>query len=365
MTSKSLRNVLKEKIQRYTFHRRIPSLVIASYMYITNTPERVENVRKQLKNFNLSVLAPDKKAERKLLFDLFYSRAYYAINYHEYFLYGLNRSKDASKKEYVGWLELYHYYIKLLKMGHPEFFAKKDKTYCMFRDFYHRELISVYSKDDQAAFLSFFDRHQAGIIKPAGSYGGKNIEILKRSDAIGPEQMWEKVKDRIPFVVEELIEQAPEMSAFYPNSVNTIRYNTFYHEGKLTKLQAALRMGRGGSVVDNASAGGIYTLVDPDTGRILCPARSDANELFENHPDTGAHFEGEYIPRWDELNAIVEKVVQVVPDQKLVGWDFAFSKDGWVLVEGNTTPGLQSFDLDHGMRPLVEKTFGQVVPLWK
>ena len=88
------------------------------------------------------------------------------------------------------------------------------------------------------------------------------------------------------------------------------------------------------------------------------------DELFEKHPDTGTQFEGNSIPRWDELNALSEKVVRVVPEQKQVGWDFALSKNGWVMVEGNSSPGLQSLDLDHGLRPLVTSTFGKVIPIW-
>ena len=106
-------------------------------------------------------------------------------------------------------------------------------------------------------------------------------------------------------------------------------------------------------------------MIDTDMGILKGPARSFAGELYEFHPDTGVYFQGSLIPRWNELNELLEKIVRVIPGQKQVGWDFALSKDGWVLVEANTSPALQSFDLTHGLRKLVAETFGQVVPVAK
>lgn len=53
-----------------------------------------------------------------------------------------------------------------------------------------------------------------------------------------------------------------------------------------------------------------------------------------------------------------------MPEQKQLGWDFALSKNGWVMIEGNAMPSIQGFDLDHGMRKLLRDSFGTVVPMW-
>ena len=42
------------------------------------------------------------------------------------------------------------------------------------------------------------------------------------------------------------------------------------------------------------------------------------------------------IPAWDDLLSLAEKLAKVVPEQKYVGWDFALTDNGWILVEGNT-----------------------------
>ena len=350
--------------KRVSFHNHLASLIAAKAMYygFFHGNDRKEYIQQVFRDFDGKEVV-DWTQDRKAIQDILYSRVYYAIQYTEYYLYGMNRSNKDQNRSFVGWKELEHYYMLLNKTGRPEVFEHKEKTYEVFKDFFCREQFYIQSEKESDGFISFLNRNPDCILKPTENYGGIGIEIIHAADH-QPEELWEKYKKRCPFVLEELIEQAPEMNVFYPHAVNTIRYNTFFHNNKLTRMQAVFRTGRGGSVVDNATSGGIYALVDTETGRILGPARSDYMELFEQHPDTGAQFEGNYIPHWDELNALLEKVVRVVPEQKQVGWDFALSKDGWVMVEGNTTPALQSFDLDHGMRDLISSTFGQVVPMW-
>ena len=351
-------------IQRLSFHRYYVSKIVAELRYITarTSDDRVQIALETAADFHVD---SDWRTDKVTYKDLLFSRAYYAINSKEYYLFGLNRSKGIEKNSYVGWRELDHYYSLLNKMGSPEIFDRKDRTYQVFKQYYRREQEIISGPQNKDTFQAFLERHEAAIIKPLDEYGGHGVEIIHCSDEQTLDKIWERICLHCPFLVEELIIQAPEMNVFYPDAVNTIRYNTFFHEGKLTRLQAAFRIGRGGSIVDNATSGGIYTLVDTDSGRILCPARSDFGEQFEVHPDTGVRFEGNQIPRWNELNGLLDRIVRVVPKQKLVGWDFALSKDGWVLVEGNTRPALQSFDLDHGLRQFLKDSFGNAIRMWE
>ena len=361
-----LRKKPSSRIRRACFHNRFLSAVLAELILLASPKQswRIERRLRSLEQYGKINGLTDEKTKRNALFHMFFSRLFYACDYTEYFLYGLDENRDPGKKDYVGSIELNHYFSLLNKIGRPDIFNGKVRMYQAIHDYYHREQTIISSAEEKESFLSFFQKHTAGIVKPIRSFGGKGVEIIRISDDTSTEQLWEHLQSRIPFVLEELIEQAPEMSAFYPHAVNTIRYNTFFYDGKLTRMQAAFRMGRGGKCVDNATSGGIYTLVDTETGRIKGPARSDLAERFENHPDTGVPFEGSYIPRWDELNKLVEKVVRVAPEQKQVGWDFALSKDGWVMVEGNSMPAIQSFDLEHGMRKEITELYRKVIPVW-
>ncbi len=360
-----LRKRIRNFAQRISFHKAFPSRLIAEILYLSSSfgSERKKCIIGLLKSQNRDSIPT--WSNKKQIKEILYARAFYAIEYNEYFLYRFYQLKDAERRKYVGIYELGCYYKMLDQLGRPEIFNHKEKTYEVFRVFFGREQVCIRTHEEEQAFVSFVDRHPSCILKPTNWLGGHGIQIIRLSETMTPKDAWEKFRQCCPFVLEELIEQAQEMGTFYPDAVNTIRYNTFFYAGKLTRMQAVLRTGRGGSYVDNASSGGIYALVDTETGKILGPARSDLNELFERHPDTGVRFEGNYIPRWNELNDLLEKVVRVVPEQKQVGWDFALSKNGWVMVEGNTNPALQSFDFDHGLRELITDTFGMVIPIWK
>jgi hypothetical protein len=360
-----LKKLARESMRRISFHNKTVSSIVARIKYYAQNSEVEELIQTVYKAFKGEEATLDWKRDRTFILDYLYCREYYAITYKEYFLFGLDKSHDDTKKDFLGWLELGNYDLELNKSGHPEIFESKEKAYESFKEYYGREVIAIFSESQKKLAATFFARHSAGIVKPFDEYGGHGIEIYKVSSDTTFEQIWKEISLRCPFVLEELIDQAPEMSNYYPLSVNTIRYNTFYLNGELTRLQAVLRMGMGGSFVDNASSGGIYALVDIDTGRVIGPARDFKGECFEKHPDTGVQIKGSIIPRWDELNKMLESIVCVIPDQKQVGWDFALSKAGWVMVEGNTTPVLQDFDLEHGLRKQITELYSKVIPVWK
>ena len=66
--------------------------------------------------------------------------------------------------------------------------------------------------------------------------------------------------------VKEIIEQAPQMSVLHQESINTVRVATFKIGNQITIYGAALRMGVGKSIVDNAGSGGIFCHINHSYG---------------------------------------------------------------------------------------------------
>ena len=311
-------------------------------------------------------VSPEKELDarwmRKLKKDMLFSRLYYQIGNEEYFLYHFDEKSDSGRKKYIGRLELDMLQAQLNSFGKPEILNNKEKTYELFKDYYCRDLVCIRDRSQKEAFLSFTNKHRAFVIKPLSTYGGKGIERVEVYSFQDAEEAFERYVQQFPFLIEELIIQDPVMAKFHPQSVNTVRYNTFFNEGKLTRVQAAIRMGRGGNCVDNSSSGGLFALVDTETGIVKEAARSLHGEQFLIHPDTGIQIIGAKIPSWKELNELLEYVVRVLPEQKQVGWDFALSKNGWVLVEANSHPAIQRFDLAHGLRQQIVDVFCRTIP---
>lgn len=369
----SIRTSFSQRLNRYdreflrlTFRNRPASLIYAELEYLMMQLTGIG--RAKLLAVIEHFVPPEDRAtagdRRRLMKKLLYAKAYYAVRYKEYFLFDFEHLTENERREFVGWYEMVDCYIRLEKDGKRPIFNSKEKTYAAFRDYFKRDAVYIPDSSCQADFVDFLKQHGAAVLKPVGTFGGAGIRKLDLAEGLEPEAAFAESVASCPFILEELIRQSPEMSAFYPHSVNTVRYNTFLYNDKLYRLRAYFRMGRGGSFVDNATSGGIYTLVDTDTGIIQGPARSFAGELYEQHPDTGMQLDGSPIPHWAELNELLERIARVLPEQKQVGWDFALSEQGWVLVEGNTHPDLQCLDLSHGLRPLLRDTFGQAVRMW-
>ncbi len=231
-----------------------------------------------------------------------------------------------------------------------EIFRQKEKTYQYFMPYFKRELIIVENERDLPVFLDFASRHSRFVIKPNDGRQGKDVRLATVHSEEERKKIFLEICGGGKSIIEEVIEQDPQMAAFHPQSVNTIRYVTFYHKGQLTKICAVLRMGRGGNTVDNACAGGIYAPIDLDAGVVCDYGTTHMLEKYLYHPDTGAQILGAHIPKWDELNRLVEEVAKVVPGQKQVGWDFALTEKGWVMVEANDHPMIQFFFHRHGLR---------------
>lgn len=333
-------------------HRAL-SLILSNYYFFKLQRDgflRGNNILETIDVFLDSKQKADKKYLHRVEKDMLFSHLYYQIRNMEYFLYRFEDLSDAGRKKYMGHHELMSIYRHLNSNGNPDLFNNKGKTYERFKTYYKRDVLIVENQTSKEDFVAFLLAHKPCLLKPLNEYGGKGILWIEASSKTEAETIYESYSPYLPFLLEERIEQDPEMAAFHPQSINTIRYNTFFNNNVLTRLQAVLRIGTGGSIVDNASSGGIFALVDTKTGVIKSSARSYKGECYLFHPTTGEQIIGRRIPHWEELNRLIEELVRIVPEQKQVGWDFALSKNGWIMVEGNTRPEIQSFDFDHPMK---------------
>ena len=286
----------------------------------------------------------------------------YLITPEEYFLYGFSELSDIEKRQFVGDIERTIHCARMYNSSKSgRIFMDKMKTYELFEPFFHRDMVGIKTNEDYAAFRSFVGKHPTFLVKPAEASRGDGI--YKETLAAGlDDAVFQKLLSMAPCVVEELIDQAEGMAKFHPESVNTIRYATFRTGEGYETVACFVKIGRGSSIVDNGGAGGLLAAVDEITGQIVTAGRSELDEVFEVHPDTGVRIKGSTIPQWQELKCMIGELVKVLPDQRYVGWDLALSKDGWVWVEGNSGGQFvgPQISLRKGIRPIISRTFGEV-----
>lgn len=283
----------------------------------------------------------------------------------EYFLYDFASKTEREKKSFVGDMERTILCARLYNNNAAGLiFMDKMKTYEHFKPYFKREVIQVATEDDLEAFEDFSSRHDRYMVKPVAASRGngiRKIEAPRSSEAL--QDVFRDILCSGTCVIEEVIDQDPRVARLHPESVNTIRYATYYDGSRSSTLACFIKIGRGDSVVDNGGAGGFLAAIDEESGIIATPGRTEHGEVIEVHPDTGVPIVGFQIPAWDDLKMLVAELPKVLPAQKYVGWDLALSeKNGWVLVEGNSGGQFVGPQIAKrtGIRPLVESTFGKL-----
>lgn len=203
------------------------------------------------------------------------------------------------------------------------------------KPYFKRDACMIKGSSDKDSFMAFANKHTRFIAKPNSGSFGADTKIWDVNEK-NPETLFnDLLSSNSTWILEELVEQVPEMAQFNPSSVNSVRIPTFKTKEGYVIFGTFMRMGRKGSVVDNAGAGGIFVRIDEKSGQIISDGHTEHGDVYEEHPDSHVKFKGFQIPRWEELRVLAVQCHKEIPEHKYVGWDFALTKNGWVMLEGN------------------------------
>jgi hypothetical protein len=87
--------------------------------------------------------------------------------------------------------------------------------------------------------------------------------------------------------------------------------------------------------MDNAGAGGMFAVINPEYGFVETSARRYNTEEYYIHPDSGVIIPGFQLPKWDEAKEMIKRMVLSFPEATMVSWDLCYSTKGWMMVEAN------------------------------
>lgn len=153
------------------------------------------------------------------------------------------------------------------------------------------------------------------------------------------------------FLFQEDVEQHPEVSAFHPKSLNTLRLLTVLDDsGKAHVFGGLFRIGSGDNEVDNAYSGGYLNFLDLETGAFQdISYRNLKQNGYQTpyHLDSGLSFSGFTLPFFKEAHALVRRAAEKALPSLIIGWDIAIGPDGPILIEANRSPSHMS---DQAMR---------------
>ena len=160
------------------------------------------------------------------------------------------------------------------------------------------------------------------------------------------------------FLIQNVIKNHKTISDIYPKSLNTFRIITYQWKGKFYNAPVIMRIGRFGSTVDNACAGGIYIGVDSN-GKLHEKAHSVKGEELTSHPDTGIVFNDySILPIKETINSAL-RMHRMLPMLGIVNWDFTIDVYGDpVLIEANIAGGgMWMVQIAHGTGLFPQKYF--------
>ena len=287
----------------------------------------------------------------------------YHWDFDEYYMYDYAHLSSKERESFVPEYEKNVFCDKVNDAKDSKIFDSKWQSYLHFRNFYHRDCLLVTKKTVKSKdTISFLERHPRFIMKPDSSASGRGIIVIEgESITDATTQVLNRIaKNNRPYIIEEMICQSKEMAAFHPLSVNSLRMRTFRFDDHVEILPCNMRLGRGGSFVDNTGKGGISVALDKDGFAIA--ACNEAGERFEVHPDTGELIIGRKVPYWEEAVELASKLALVIPKVRYVGWDLALTDEGWIMIEGNDKGmfvGIQK-PTQKGFRPYMNKILSEV-----
>jgi hypothetical protein len=244
-----------------------------------------------------------------------------------------------ARGEFVeGWIPYDYLRFKFLPKLNPLPAGAMDfKTYDyqLFGDFAVRPLYlyindMYYDADlkfvDPDKVMSFFSNYEGDIvIKEDTSWGGLQVRVIPAS-----EYTLDSVKKDLNYVIQPYIKQHENLSKVYPDSVNSIRVNTFLKKDGTVEVKCIwLRFGSDGSRVDNVTSGGSYLFIHLD-------GKSEKMDydiytyqaISDRHKNTGFVYSELEIPKFDEVLDKCKEAHLKFPYGRLIAWDVCVDSEG-------------------------------------
>lgn len=300
---------------------------------------KIKRVLKELKALWEAIdLLPIEKGTKKLFvfFDMVCCLIKYGALADDYVSLGFYGKKASERAKYVttGNKRLFfkRFYDDEARniLGHKNLFSKRFAKY-IHRDWLYTEDVS------EQEIKRFFEEHKRVIVKPTDSTWGIGVGIKTQDDL---DTILKDVSKGHHYMVEEVLENHPDVAKLNPDSLQTLRVETCLDgQGGFHLLNVLLMIGTKKTIVSNCHSGGVMCHVNMETGKVDKAGYNPRGWWAEVHPQSGIPFIGFHVPFIEQLEEYIKGVCQIMPNARYVGWDVAITPSGFELIEGNYCPG--------------------------
>jgi hypothetical protein len=221
-------------------------------------------------------------------------------------------------------------------------------------------------------------------VKPVNLYGGLHTTRWMYNETdhtytngeveIPAEQLWEAIAreardlwsdkpEKGARMVQPLLRNHPDLEPLSLNSLNSVRLELMrFPDGKIFIYHGLVRMAYDESVNDSFCC--VSADINLETGRLVHgTARLLLNQKLAAHPATGATIEGRQVPYWKEVQDLAIRASNAFPQNPIVGWDFAVTPDGPLIMEANCNPNFNKRQFKIG-QPHTKGIFADLYWSW-
>lgn len=270
--------------------------------------------------------------------DMLWWAAFHDTAFIDYYEADFASLTPKERKTFMTSLIQHHIAVSVNDAEVAELFADKRRFLRRFAPYVHREWIDL-EEVGAAELQAFCERHPIIIAKVPISREGHGVFRHDTADVADWDAYHAELVGNGQLLVEQPIVQHPYLAEYCAGTVNTTRVTTYFDGTTVHRLVMVQKFGRG-SVSDQFSWGGFFTMLDDD-GHSVGRGHSGKNDTFYAvHPDSGRSIIDYRVPLWDQVEALTDKIGREVPEVPYVGWDIAVTADGPELIEGNWIPGL-------------------------
>ena len=331
--------------------------LIEKFFIRLNEKDFQNRIRRSMKSYPMKPLSAGQKADAKAFFKKHIGREV-PTDWHQYFY---SRNGFWSEKyiptsiyntEILWRLNRFHFRYAYADKG-----TYDTRFYDINRPCTIIKNVNGYFFDDQhpineAEAIERCSNLKEAIIKPTlGGTWGVGVKLIHTTDGIVSDTN-QPIKDlftsyKQSFIVQERLEQHPDLVKLNPTSLNTIRVLSYHRGNEVIILYAVIRIGRKGQIIDNETAGGMKADIDLLTGRIKGSAMGGPTEARMPKTDAGILTDGYQIPCLDKVLEVIKEMHIRIPYFNLIGWDMSVDKNGKpTLIEWNSAPQLSQ--VGHG-----------------
>ena len=348
------------------------------YLY---TDEELENLRHYF-----TVFGGDYTDGGDFIYQYIYDHWMYGVNSEEEHTYRFKNKTHAEKSEYLTWDNRFQYYAVLNNKKDIHILDNKYEAYLKLKKYYKREAILVSDKEDLKLFRDFVKKHGRVIVKPVNLYLTIGLRRLNADEIIDYEavldELIESAKEfakidsgsisKPAVIVEELLEDMLTVPPFNRDILSVIRCTTVITKNGVEFLYPAFRttgsIVRDEQGVDYEKTETFFCAIDMKDGKIISGGYNYFGNIIEKHPCSGRIFEGTQLPEWGKLLEMLTEAALELPSLRYVGWDVAYSTNGWCIIEGNTNGEFfTQMVYGHGFKSEFEKLIDWKISdqLWK